>query len=378
MADKRAIGHAYNIDFLNVVFAASSLFVLFATVWMVWDDYDREWKNYQRDFTALEMEVTRAGLAEAQGDIDQARVAELNAQRATAEQGLASSAAQIEELEVQLADVDTQLFIATQDFNFQKANYDVERYSFEVEREAAHADDPEAEVPGEAEVTAMYEEWLALGLDVETLNATRDDVRAQLAALRAGVTVIDDELTELTGETDRLQGVIADLEPSLINDYFLNAPMLDFLAPTLTVRQTITPNILDDVNFTQVPKMDRCETCHLAIDRVGYEEYPPAIPHAPQPRCLRRQRVAALDREHRVHRVPRRDGAVDHVRRRRPHPRDRRADGAVGRGLSLGGVASLGLPDVADRDGRSLVRQVPQGRGVRARRRQPERGLRDV
>ena len=274
MADKRAIGHAYNIDFLNVVFAASSLFVLFATVWMVWDDYDREWKNYQRDFTALEMEVTRAGLAEAQGDIDQARVAELNAQRATAEQGLASSAAQIEELEVQLADVDTQLFIATQDFNFQKANYDVERYSFEVEREAAHADDPEAEVPGEAEVTAMYEEWLALGLDVETLNATRDDVRAQLAALRAGVTVIDDELTELTGETDRLQGVIADLEPSLINDYFLNAPMLDFLAPTLTVRQTITPNILDDVNFTQVPKMDRCETCHLAIDRVGYEEYP--------------------------------------------------------------------------------------------------------
>ena len=64
MADKRAVGHAYNIDFLNVVFAVSSLFVLFTTVWMVWDDYDREWKNYQRDFTALEMEVTRAGLAE--------------------------------------------------------------------------------------------------------------------------------------------------------------------------------------------------------------------------------------------------------------------------------------------------------------------------
>ena len=51
MADKRAVGHAYNIDFLNVVFAASSLFVLFSTVWMVWDDYDREWKNCQRQFT---------------------------------------------------------------------------------------------------------------------------------------------------------------------------------------------------------------------------------------------------------------------------------------------------------------------------------------
>ena len=88
MADKRAVGHAYNIDFLNVVFAVSSLFVLFTTVWMVWDDYDREWKNYQRDFTAIEMEVARLGLAQAQQDVDQARVAELTAQRAAAEQAL--------------------------------------------------------------------------------------------------------------------------------------------------------------------------------------------------------------------------------------------------------------------------------------------------
>ena len=35
MADKRTIGHAYNIDFLNVVFAASSLFVLVTTAWIV-------------------------------------------------------------------------------------------------------------------------------------------------------------------------------------------------------------------------------------------------------------------------------------------------------------------------------------------------------
>ena len=32
MADKRSVGHAYNIDFLNVIFAASSLFLFFATL----------------------------------------------------------------------------------------------------------------------------------------------------------------------------------------------------------------------------------------------------------------------------------------------------------------------------------------------------------
>ena len=63
MAEKKAVGHAYNIDFLNVVFAASSIFLFISTIWMVWDDFDREWKNTQRQFTQLELEVTRQQLA---------------------------------------------------------------------------------------------------------------------------------------------------------------------------------------------------------------------------------------------------------------------------------------------------------------------------
>ena len=53
MAEKKAVGHAYNIDFLNVVFAASSLFLFLSVVWMVWDDFDREWKNTQRRFAQI-------------------------------------------------------------------------------------------------------------------------------------------------------------------------------------------------------------------------------------------------------------------------------------------------------------------------------------
>ena len=59
MADKKSVGHAYNIDFLNVVFAASSVFLFLSVVWMVWDDYDRDWKNTQRNFSQLETEVTQ-------------------------------------------------------------------------------------------------------------------------------------------------------------------------------------------------------------------------------------------------------------------------------------------------------------------------------
>src|SRR5256885_15969778 len=56
MAEKKGVGHAYNVDFLNVVFAASSIFLFACVVWMVWDDFDREWKNTQRRIDRLAIE----------------------------------------------------------------------------------------------------------------------------------------------------------------------------------------------------------------------------------------------------------------------------------------------------------------------------------
>ena len=87
MAEKKAVGHAYNIDFLNVVFAASSIFLFLSTIWMVWDDFDREWKNTQRQFTQLELEVTRQQLAANSRGIDKAKLTGLTNQLARRAEG---------------------------------------------------------------------------------------------------------------------------------------------------------------------------------------------------------------------------------------------------------------------------------------------------
>ena len=270
MADKKSVGHAYNIDFLNVVFAASGLFLFFSSIWMVWDDYDREWKGYQRQFVLLETEVTQAGLAAAEAGIDPARIAQLQDDRVQAEQELASNQAQIDELEGQLEEVEAELYGVNQTYLFTKAEYDAERYEFEELQEA----DPERASAVRPEIDEMYQYWLDLGLDVERLNAQRDGIRGQIAEYTTRVADIDAELGTLTFETNRLQRRLADLAPSIVNDYLLNAPLLDFMAPTITVQQVITPGIVDDVNFTRVVKMDRCTSCHLSIDREGYEDYP--------------------------------------------------------------------------------------------------------
>ena len=269
MADKKSVGHAYNIDFLNVVFAASSLFLFFSSLWMVWDDYDREWKGYQRQFVLLETEVTQAGLASAQGDVDQVELARLQTERAAAEQSVASNQAQIDELQLQLDDVEAELYRVNQAWQFTKAEYDVDRYAFEELQDR----DPELAAEERPAIDAMYAEWLDLGLQVDVLNAQRDGIRAEIGEFTGQVAELDAQMRELTTETTRLETRLGDLAPSVVTN-LLNAPLLDFMAPTITVQQVITPDIVDDVNFTRVAKMDRCQTCHLAIDRVGYEDYP--------------------------------------------------------------------------------------------------------
>ena len=270
MADKKALGHAYNVDFLNVVFAASSLFLFVTVIWMVWDDHDREWKNHQRLFVQLETEVTRAGLDVAQQTIDREQLDQLTAQRVEAENQLVANQQKVDELRSQLDDLEVQLFLVSQNHQFTKATYDAERYEFEVRREQ----DPEGAANLGREVKSLYTRWLELGLEVEQRTAERDGLRAEIGTFTARVDTIDAQIGALTAENTRLEGLLNDLAPSVIDDYVLNAPLLDFMAPTLKIRQVMTPNILDDVNFTRVPKTDRCMTCHLAIDRAGYEEYP--------------------------------------------------------------------------------------------------------
>src|SRR5690349_20357397 len=134
MAEKKGVGHAYNVDFLNVVFAASSLFLFLSVIWMVWDDFDREWKNTQRRFSQLEYQVTQAQLQQAARSVDRNKMSQLEAQQKAAQQTVAQNQAKVNELNQKLADADTQLNRATLDFQYAKAKYDQDRYAFEAAR----------------------------------------------------------------------------------------------------------------------------------------------------------------------------------------------------------------------------------------------------
>ncbi len=124
--------------------------------------------------------------------------------------------------------------------------------------------------------------------------------------------------------------------------------------------------------------MDRCQTCHLAIDKKGYEKYPqPFTTHPDLATYLGGSSPHPIDKtgctvchEGMGQSVSFRDAA--HM------PQQREAEGRVGEEVPLGAAAPVGLPDAADQDDRGVVRQVPQAAGLRPEGGQAERRLRDL
>src|SRR5262245_60648910 len=270
MAEKKGVGHAYNVDFLNVVFAASSLFLFLSVVWMVWDDYNREWKKTQRHFSDLEVQVTQAQLQQATRAVDQNKMKQLQAQEQTAQQSVKANQAKVDELQTKLTDADNVLFRATLDYNYMKATYDQDRYAFESAR-AAGASNAEKLGQTSVEEAKRLDE---LDLARQKAEADKAAVQKDLGQYTGQAAALSKQIEDLQSEQVRLTKRIDVIAPSLLKDYFRNAPLVDFMAPTIKVNQIILPNVVDDVNFIRVPKMDRCQTCHLAIDKKGYEKYP--------------------------------------------------------------------------------------------------------
>lgn len=124
-----------------------------------------------------------------------------------------------------------------------------------------------------------------LGSDGETVTDVVAPIRG-LNGLKWKISLIKRDLTEakkavegLQAELKRNQANLDKIDYSLVNDFFRNRPLADFVAPTLQVKQLVIEPLRDDYFFAQIRKVDRCETCHLGIDKVGFNGSLVAIKH---------------------------------------------------------------------------------------------------
>jgi hypothetical protein len=111
----------YEVQTLHKWFAISSLLLFVFTVGMVLQDYTREWKRYQREFSQLSVQTTRDEVIAARDARDLAKRDQLTQDLAAAQDTEKQNSAQINELEKKITDLTARWIRVDQNYRFLKA-----------------------------------------------------------------------------------------------------------------------------------------------------------------------------------------------------------------------------------------------------------------
>ena len=257
----------YPVQTLHKWFAISSLLLFVFTVGTVVQDYSREWKQYQREFNQISVRNTIDDVLTAADSIDSAKRDELQKSLAAAEESERQNNTQINEIEEQIASLNARWIRADQDYRFTKAEYDALKYAYE-EAEAHKAADTEKKKQKSDEKGQVLDKYF---LEREEINTQLEQAKGELAKLQGKSTEDRAQLEALRSEVDRLRRQYRALNPGRLVTSIINAPLMDFMRPSLQIKQILLPNLFYDQPFKQISRADRCTTCHLGIDNKKFE-----------------------------------------------------------------------------------------------------------
>ncbi len=259
-------GHAYFIPQLNILFGVSAIALFLTTVWMIWADYSREWKAFQRQFFQLERDTTQRQIEDAEKRVSQRDVERVTAELATATQELEAHQQAIQQLESEVAELNSKWTLGDVRERELKAVYDSEKFFFE---EGAHA--PLGKRVSADQLQRLEADFFGAREERRSIEFERDQKQREVRELRAKVTELTARKDSLTQEAALLRRKLDSIAVNFPN-VFRNLPVVDFIDPNIEVQQVLVRNVTEDLNFAQVPRIDRCQTCHLGIDNPAYAE----------------------------------------------------------------------------------------------------------
>ena len=262
----------YDTRDLNKVFAIGSVFLFVVTLLMVADDYMRQWKDVQRSFQRQEASRTRREIQEAERALQSADVRRLRDDLRKAEDEINQRKADLEKAQRRIEKAEADLYGRDLDYRFAKATFDSKKYATEQEIEhLRHLKRTQEADAKQAELDAVQKKMDETRLAFEKATAEQTAARAEVGRLSGRIGELQDRMTKMRANRERLQKKLDSVEGGFVN-WFVNAPMLDFMAPSLTIQQVVLPKLRHDINFMEIPRVDRCMTCHTVIDKPGYDK----------------------------------------------------------------------------------------------------------
>ena len=255
-------------------FGISSILMLIFTIWMVFDDFGRDWKAYQARFFELRQKKYDEWIKKAQEAIDPAELKALEESLAKAVTDGGAHRKELERINVGMVALTTKEKLATVKFRTRKAVWDVEKYEYEAKYGHKAAEGHEDHGPAARAAFDKLQRNLAetnrLRDIANAFTQAIEDEQKKSVALMAEKAKADKDLKAKRADLDRLRAGKAATELTL-DRLFRSAPIVDMANPTFRIQQVVLPTIRDDIFFAQVQKVDRCTTCHMAIDLPGFE-----------------------------------------------------------------------------------------------------------
>jgi len=266
----------YNILKLNRLFAISTF--IFTAVWLLVfvDDYQRPWKTYQKEFRKLEIEKVRSDLndlsVQLENNPDYNRLTE---KLLSAEKRLDSRRDELDKINVELETLNTELYRNNQLYQFSKADLDVLKYDYE-KSQFGHGKSSDLKKKYFA-LNDIVNKYLLIREKSEIRIDKKKKVQQEITKV---IGRIKGSLISMTREKNLVERKLSKVDPEAmsfankVGNVVRDLPILDFIDPYYEVKQVVINDLEEDLVYMGMPKVDRCVTCHVGIDKKGFEDAP--------------------------------------------------------------------------------------------------------
>jgi mono/diheme cytochrome c family protein len=268
----------------GTIFLLATALLVLVTLWSFWDDNftRRPWKNFQLEFYRLDYKKSKAAYDEENKKLQaDANYQELTKKLAAVEQSLKNGdlAKKRAALDIELKKAEVRFGEVDQQSKFIKS--ELEEAWYEHDHAVQQGRNTK---PYEDHIRELDARKAKVDPEVEAWKQRRDGLKDEIKKIDSSPKDLETQLAKVTADRDKW------LTPIQNATLLQLGPIPVYKIPNI---KQVALNEFDRNNFDQpVARADRCQTCHMAINRAGFED-------APQPfRTHPRREVLLADSAH--------------------------------------------------------------------------------
>jgi mono/diheme cytochrome c family protein len=251
-------------------FALCAGALLALALWAVVDDLflRRPWKKYQAELGRQEIEAAKAKIETERLALEQdSEYQELLARLAEAERALQQGdvAGRRRDIENAIGRSQVRLGELDQELRFVKSEIEEARYRYD---HALHEGEPTDDIQAALDELGAHKDRVEA--DIASAGAKASELQSELEELQGAVARVGDEVEKKRAKLEEARQALINVSATSLELPVLGAVTLP-VPPVPSIKQVVLDEFDRSKFDTPLARVDRCESCHAAINKAGYE-----------------------------------------------------------------------------------------------------------